>query len=484
MLKKLDRLIISLYIGPLIITTAVLVFLFLVQFLMAEMPQLVGKNIALLDYLNLVYYFSLNMVPTVLPLGVLLSSLITYGNLGEHNELTAMKGAGISLLRIIRPVLVFVVILAIVDFFYYNYYVPKANLQAYSLLWDIKSKKLAFNLNDGEFYQGIPNYSIKCESKSPDSKILYDVMIYDHTDYRGNIKVTLAKQGRMSFILDEQYLQLELKDGVNYSELAKAGTKTAEFMENRFEQGRFVFDMGSFAMQRTDQNLFTGNRQMKNMTELKAASDTMQRQFNYMLDSYEGNVWSFFIYSKKAKEDAKPNVYTPSFVSLVAKRDEALQGNSLTMVYSTALNQARNMKSFIDGFATTSFERARELNMLKVEQHRRYTSAVACLLLFLIGAPIGAIVKKGGLGVPVLISIIVFMVYYLMSVTGEKWSKEGVVPVVWGMWTPQLILMVFGFYFLQRARVDAAMFETSTYVEWVKKLFNRFRKAKTPTEAA
>ena len=256
------------FIGPFVLTTTVSNFILLIQYLLKYFDDFVGKNLGATVFAELLFYFSMNMLQIALPLGVLVASLMTFGNLGENFELTAIKGSGISLLRVLRPIFVFVIFLSIGAFYFNNYAIPAANLKAYSLLYDIKHTKPALDIKAGAFYNGIPDYSIKSKNKLPDGKTLLDVIIYDHSGGRGNKKVILADSSLMYTILDDRYLKLELYDGNYYWEKDKRETKVNQFYRTNFYKMDMVFSLASFDLKRRKEELFQNNRQMKNINEL------------------------------------------------------------------------------------------------------------------------------------------------------------------------------------------------------------------------
>ena len=248
------------FIGPFVLTTGIATFILLIQYLLKYFDDLVGKNLGAFVFAELLSYFALNMLQNALPLGVLVASLMSFGNLGEHFELTAIKSAGISLIRILKPVFVFVVFVAIGMFFFNNYIIPAANLKAYSLLYDIKQTKPALDIKEGAFYNGIPDYSIKVKEKLPDGKTLKDIIIYDHSEGRGNRTIILADSSLMYTILDDKYLKLELFDGNYFSEEAKRESTIDQFYRTNFQKMDLVFSLSSFDLKRRKEELFQNNR--------------------------------------------------------------------------------------------------------------------------------------------------------------------------------------------------------------------------------
>jgi lipopolysaccharide export system permease protein len=279
MLKKLDKLILKAFAGPFLLTFAVVEFIFLTQVLLKYLDDIVGKDLGIAVILKLLFFLSVTIVPISLPLAVLLSSLMTYGNLGEHHELTAIKASGIALTRILRPVWLASLVLGGIAFWFNNSIVPKANLNAYSLLWDVRQKKLALDIREGIFYNGIPGYTIKVNKKvGPNKDILMGIMIYDHTQKSGNATVMLADSGRMFTRFGGQYLGLELFRGHNYVEQPDARDRSASsFVRQGFKRNMITFSLSSFNLNNTKKELFQQNRMMLNIPQLFKATDSTQR---------------------------------------------------------------------------------------------------------------------------------------------------------------------------------------------------------------
>lgn len=583
-MKKLDILMLKSFIGPFLLTTAVSNFILLVQYLLKYFDDFVGKNLGFTVFAELLFYFSLNMLQIALPLGVLVASLMTFGNLGENFELTAIKSSGISLLRTLRPIFLFVFVLSIGAYFFNNFTIPAANLKAYSLLYDIKHTKPALDIKAGAFYNGIPNYSIKAKDKLPDGRTLLDVIIYDHSAGRGNKTVILADSSLMYTILDDRYLKLELYNGHYYTEESVSKSAIDRFYRTEYDKMDMVFSLASFDLKRRKEELFQNNRQMKNINELTHDIDsfkmmvmkqkssfieTTRRYFDYHMlnkdqileksnfgkDSVEKaeiielsasffpsflfhqhlpkkeekkvpsveSLWpkedttslNFMEFQLQEKEqgaetkiskkkaapslaekelpDIKPQlsnkrirqrsatfdigkIDTLSWSHLDSYLDDKLK--NMKPVYSTALNKARNVKVNLNSAKARVYQYQKDANLYTIEKYKKYAQALACILMFLIGAPLGAIIKKGGLGVPTIIAIFFFIIYYVFTSIGEKQAKEGAMNPYVAVWMSDMILLPFGLFFLKQARVDARLFELDAYRIGIEKLKRRFARNK------
>ncbi|MCA8830199.1 LptF/LptG family permease [Hymenobacter pini] len=461
-MKKLDKLILKAFAGPFLLTFAVVEFIFLMQFMMKYMDDLVGKDLGFSVIAQLLFYFSVLIVPISLPLAVLLSSLMTYGSLGEHHELTAIKTAGISLTRILRPVMLFSLFLAGGAFWFNNTIVPMANLKAYSLLWDVRQQKLALDIREGVFYNGIPGYTIKVNKKlGENGDILKGVMIYDHTQNRGGSAVILADSGRMYTRFNGQYLGLELFHGRTYVEQPSAqGGAGASYIRQNFDRNLITLSLASFGLDRTKEDLFKTNKMMLDLGQLASYTDSLhnrvlleRRQLIPQLNPYYT-----FLRLDTAGRTAIQRVEgwrVPEAELRPVSQNIAQQ----------AANRARNVHSFLGTSAERLNNLAKETANYRIETFRKYTQSAAILLMFLIGAPLGAIIKKGGIGVPILVSIVFFIIYYVISIMGEKYGREMVMPVGAGMWMSGAVLLPIGLFFLYQARHDSGILE----VDW-----NRF----------
>lgn len=486
-LKKVDKLVLKAYFGPFILTLAVVAFIFLTQHMTRYLDDLVGKDLDLETVGRLLFYFTLTLLPLSLPLAVLLSCLIAFGNLGQHFELTALKSGGISLLRVLAPIFIFIVFVSFGSFGLNNYIVPWSNLQAYSLLYDIKQQKPSLNLKEGSFYGGLPNFSMKVNHKYPDDVTLKDIMIYDHRSAKGNTDMILADSGKMYTIMNESYLVMELYKGKSYHQGGNVKNveqqqtaNSEEFVRNDFQQSKLIFSLESFERNETDQKLFLHNKIMKNTQQLKQDVDSMQR----LEDTMEVKAVSYVMASSQYLLNELMNdtllnwELHQSWESIDGITEQFEHERSQKLILNDAVSLTKNLKTIIYSRSENYNNNHRNINQYEVERYRKYTHAVACFIMFLIGAPLGAIIKKGGLGVPVLISIIFFIIFYVFTITGEKWTKDSIVVADVGMWMANFILFFIGLFFLRQARNDSRLLEWDVYLIWIDKVKQLFKKKK------
>lgn len=483
-MKQLDKLILRAFAGPFALTFAIVEFILLLQYMLKYVDELVGKDLGAWVIAQLLFYFGLVMVPMSLPLAVLLSSLMTFGNLGEHRELTAIKAAGIALGRILTPVAVVSAGLALAAFLFNNLVVPRAALKAYSLMWDARQAKLALDVREGVFYHGLPGYVLKVGRKYPDSNSLGNVMIYDHTAGRGDATVILADSGVMETLYGQQYLRLTLFRGRAY--LDQSGSSQVRgaygaFVRQSFARNQITFSLSSFKLDRTKEELFAENRMMKTIPQLRVVTDSLKRQARVERRRVTYALDPFYLSLRLPLDTTSSPGAVPymrrrmadSLARQAARLD--ISGRSLRPLAArdvqSATNQARNIRAYLDSYRERIAFATREGNSWEIEIWRKFAQSVAVFVMFLIGAPLGAIIKKGGLGVPVLLSIMFFIFFYVLSLSGEKWGRESVLAVPVGMWLPVAALLPFGIWFLLQARRDANLFELNfDWRRWLTRL--------------
>lgn len=616
MFKKIDKLVAHSFLGLFFLTFSVVLFILLMVFMSKYFEDLVGKGLGAEVFAELFFYFSMTLVPQALPLAILLSSLMAFGNMGEHNELTAVKGCGISLIRILMPVGLFAIFMTGVAYIFNDRIVPEVNLKAYRLLYDVRQKEPTLDIPEGSFYNGLPGWSIRIGEKIKGTDSLKDLIIYDHRSARGNTDVIIADKGLMINKKSEQTLEFHIESGYNYSEqLTNGGRDKNAFMRTKFEKVTFNFDLSFLQMNETSEELFTQNRLMMTVAQLDAEADSLIIDAKEVEEENAKRARSYFDYTffvdfererlaqraqqektqaeikkeradslnklferpdstiqnndsskliqdtstailktdsakrkamdslklitkaKKTIQNKKDSSNTGAFSSSSASamrpnnakakflKNRTYQGKSTdySTVYDTtqelktpipnaldgldtidwknlpdtitlanqnfsdksielimdrALTKVRNMRSFskTNGERIKRFEYDSRRALL--EKNKRLSLAVACFIMFLIGAPLGAIIKKGGLGVPVLISIVFFILFYIMTITGDKWAREQIISIFVGSWAANMLLLVFGIVFLLQARADSRLFEMDAYIVLFGKIKRVFIKKK------
>ncbi len=467
-MKALYKLILKAFIGPFFVTFSVVTFILLTQYMMKYVDDFAGKGIGMDVFAELFFYFGFNMVPRALPLAVLLSCLMTFGNLGQHNELTAIKSAGIPLPKVLFPVFVFVMVISVGSFFFANRVLPKTNLKAYSLLYDIRKKKPALDFKEGVFYNGIPGYSIRIGKKFEDGKTLKDLMIYEHGDHRGNTMQIVADSGQMYPIMEGRYLVFELFDGKRNADYfrSKKSYETVEFSRMDFSRTKMVFDVSSFQLGETPEQLFKRNRFMLNIDQVQEVVDSL----GLVVDRYGEEA----VRRVQAKYKY-PYVYDDSLRHIRIHSDTLLALDTLGQQRAArkAADQARAIIRGLDLKLQQMSKQRGEMATYTVEKLHKYTEAFECIVMFLIGASIGIVIKKGGLGLPALITIAFFIIYYVISIYFEKIARADKMDVYLATWLANLILLPVGLFFLYQAHNDAQLFEWDAYRMFFKKLGKR-----------
>ena len=456
------------FVGPFVVTFFVSLFVLMMQFFWLYMDEMIGKGLNIWIIVQLLVYMSTTLVPLALPLSVLLSSIMTFGNMGENFELVAIKSSGISLLRFMRPLFLFILGLSGLAFLFSNDVIPVANLKALSLLYDVRNSKPALNIRPDQFNGDIQGYSIRVGSKDKEGNTIHDVIIYDHTDMIGNDKVVMAKEGEMIPSPDKQSLIFRLRDGWQYQEGYERGSHNFTQTRAHFAKYDKVFDLSGFNFTRANENLFKNADQMMNVAQLSEAIDSLGKDKRRSYNNMGGYMAPYVTYNNKAKEGdtlakrLKKNTlaiqkYDSSFLKLVP---DSIRG----IVMQTVVNNLRSFKSLADANSLDKKLQQEHYLKLAVELHRKFTLPFACILLFLIGAPLGAIIRKGGLGMPLVIAVVFFITFHILNITGEKLVKAGSASPWLGMWMSTLILLPLAFWLIKAARNDSQIFTKEWYL--------------------
>ena len=481
MIRKIDKLVLKAFWGPFVLTLLVVIFIFLLRLVLFYFADLFGKDLGATVYVELFFYFSLITIPLALPLAMLLSSLMTFGKLGENFELTALKSAGISIIRILRPIFVVATILSVFMFWFTNVALPWANLKGWSLLYDIKTTKTTLNIKEGIFYTDLPGYAIKVAKKYPDNKTLKSLIIYDHSHNDGNRHVTLADSAQMYTILGKKYLIFELFNGKDYLEDADRGNNldASDMAVHQFSRSKIVMSLDAFDIHKTDENQFAHHEIMRNNWQLADDADSLQRIIKSMKYGFVRATTPNFLYYQKPI--AQSLLLLKGKTAWIKPRLVKDLKKSKRPPYEVALQQSQNMLAFGHANLVALDDKDTVLKKSNLEWHHKFTNALTILVMFLIGAPLGAIIKKGGFGVPVVVAVSFFILMYILTQQGDKMAKEGKVILQLGAWASNFILGMIGLYFMKISLNDSRLFESDFYrVVWQKlrlqfsKLFGTF----------
>jgi len=411
---------------------------------------------------------------------VLLASIMTFGNLGEYNELLAFKSAGVSLFKIMSPLVVLVGLITIGAFLFNNNLLPVTNLKMRSLLYDIQKQNPELQIKPGLFDNTIAGYSIRVESKDSRSSLLKGIQVYDHSDHLGNIIVTVADSGYIRMTTDERHLIFTLYNGYTYTEMQKKSRekrkKTYPARRDKFEVQEMLVELVDFGLQRTDENLFKSSYQMMNLVQLKNMSDSLISEILVDQNELKNTLRTSSYYKDK------------DFLYRTVRQDSVIENKkmihfNLDSVFNSYtredqiryLNQsiaaARGTTNYLNNTFFSQDNKVHRLRKYQIEIERKYTLSLACMLFFFIGAPLGAIIRKGGLGLPVVISVFFFIIYYIISLSGEKFSRESVISPFTGMWISTFLLIPLGSFLTYKAAKDSVMLNTETYINFFRKIF-------------
>jgi lipopolysaccharide export system permease protein len=473
LIAKLDKLILKTFIGPFIATFFIALFAIVIQHFWKYIDEMVGKGIDFLTLMQMIGIVSMSIgVLFALPISVLLASLMTFGNLGESYELVAIKASGISLLRFMRPIFFLILFICGLAFLFNNYIIPKANLKFYTMLSDIRISKPSFDIKEGEFYTGIGNYAIQIEKKDDKKGLLKNIVIYENANNNYQDNFITADSGRMVVSNDKRSLDFILYNGERIQERGKEMNQNTDFIRIQFKEYKKTFDISSMMLKKTNDTINKDFYKALNLSQL-----------NFNIDSLNKVKAKF---SNKIKPGIQQNLKFLQVLNDSTWKENAKENDSLAKVPyknifpdSAKENIARvvaekfnTVKSTIESELFDYNNKSDSLRYHKMEWHRKYTFSVICLVMFLIGAPMGAIIRKGGLGTPLLIAIIFFVIYFIFFSIGEKNANADTLTPFQGLWLPVFILLPVGLYLVYQARRDSQIFSKEFYYKILKPIKN------------
>ena len=475
-MKILHRLMLKQFIVPFFGAFFIVVFALLMQVLWKYIDELVGKGLPLMVIGELLLYTVITLFNMAFPLAVLLASIFTLGNMGENYELIAFKSAGVSLYRILLPLIVLTGFLSIGAFFFANNVVPWAYLEWRTLLYDINQQRPELRIQEEVFYNGIEGYSIRIGGRDYKTNMMYDLRIYDHTQRMGNIRVTLADSGMMMMTTDKKFLEIELFNGHSYEdrvERRRTGkqNKNYPFVYDFFDRQVLRIILPNYDLERSDVQLFRSGAKMMNMPTL-----------NFFIDSFATTI--------RGQENQLREMVHPVYRNPELKRipvDTTLRAripddfrekfdrwtkSKRQMAIQDAINNVRTQKDQVAGLVYELESKSRQSRAYQIERHRMYNIAIACFIFFFIGAPLGAIIRKGGIGTPIIIAVLFFVIYYVISMIGERSAKENVMTTFEGMWMSTFIIFAVGVFLTWMATRDSSIFNQELYANYIKKGLN------------
>jgi lipopolysaccharide export system permease protein len=465
-IKKLDKLIIKAFIGPFFATFFIALFVLIMQFFWLYIDDLVGKGLDLGTLGHLTGLVAVNWVPLALPLALLLSSIMTFGNLGESFELVAIKSAGIPLLRFMQPLFIVTIFIAGISFLFANYIMPVAALKLNTLKYDIIVSKPAFDIKEGIFYDKIEGFVIKIGQKSKDGQTIKNVIIYEK-NFGLQENSIVAESGTMK-IAPGNKLQFDLKNGWRYQEKGSRNTTNTEFIRLGFKEYKKMLDLSSFQMSRTSDSAFKDGFKMLSIRQLAKMIDSLKDNGAYYQSRASNEVSPYFAFSRFA--DTGLVSVDRKTLKPIKSLDELIPSSIKTTVQERALVQVNSAKTNVEMLAADYESKMKNARENEIEWHRKFTLSVACIVLFLIGAPLGSIIRKGGLGTPLVFAVIFFVLFHLFNTFGEKFVKSGVLPAYIGMWLSSCILLPVGFFLTYKAMKDSQLFNHEYYYRTFKKV--------------
>lgn len=470
MIKKLDKLILKSFIGPFVITFFIAFFVLMMQSLWKYIDDLVGKGLDFITVCQFLWYASASLLMLAMPIAILISSIMTFGNLGESFELVAIKSSGISLLRFMRPLTWLCIILCGITFIFANYVIPFANLKFMTLYSDIYVKKPAFDLKEGVFFTHIPNYAIKIGKKDSDGKTIHNIIIFEQNNAIQD-NCIVAEKGVMKISEDEKFLEFNLENGYRYQERGNIYDSSTEYTRLSFKSFKKLFDLSVLQKQQTNDSIFSKNFKMLSARQLNKNIDSLKRE-EYKIDSllnkkkYAVLHYANIDLKKENKSASLATDYKKLFPDSVSRKINQL-----------AMNKVAELKSSFSQLTSEKTLKQKDLVMHQIEWHRKYAISLACLILFFIGAPLGAIIRKGGLGMPLIAAIIFFLIFHLLNMFGEKFVKQEVLSPAIGMWLAIIALAPVGVFLTYKAMNDSQILNKDFYTGLFKKAGLLFKKS-------
>lgn len=476
-IKRLDLFLLQTFLPVFVMTTFICMFIIVMQFLWKYVDEMVGKGLEISVLAELFFYATVTFIPMSLPLALLLGSLITFGNLGERLELLSMKAAGISLLRIMRPLIILVAIVSVVDFYFQNNILPIANVKFQTIFVSMRQKSPELDIPEGIFYDEIKGYNLYVKKKNRDTGMLYDMKIYDLSNGFDNAQIIVSDSGKLSLTEDKRFLFLTLYDGESFAN-DNTGSSSKENVPYRHEifkrrEVLITFD-ANFNM--VDESFAQDRYTAKDLSGLYVAIDSINRQIDSIGEGY-ANVLKqekYFKISYLSEHTRRDTAISSSERQInIDSAYAALDKQKMQSVVDRALVRAVQVKDDYSFKAESVREQEWYLRRHGIEVHKKFALSFACLIFFFIAAPLGAIIRKGGLGMPAIISVLFFIFYYIIDNVGYKMARDGVWPVWVGVWFSSFILLPIGIFLTYKAVNDSVVFSSDTYLNLMRRLLGQ-----------
>ncbi len=495
MIKRLHWLVIKSFIPPFIATFIVAIFVLILQFLWLYVDDLVGKGLAAWVIIKLLFYASIQVVPLAMPISVMLSSMMTFGNMGENYELTAIKSAGISLVRVYTPLIVISAIIGIITFYFSDKVVPAANLKLQTMLFDIRQRHPALNFEEGIFNYDIEGYVIRIDKKNPNNDMMYNFIIYDHKNALRNNRLITADSGTLRVTKDFKYLIADLYNGRQYEEQKEEETEFAKrhfpHTEDKFSHYRVIIKLEGFDLKETDERLFKSNYQMLSARQLRHKIDSLKMAYNRRKKFYENVLLNNYMFVRAIKLYSRKDTFNyynelkiwrqipPKKLPIVVNTDSlynSMDISSRQEAITRALNFANRIVSQIKMARIDLKSKRIWIAKHEIAYYRKFTFSIACLIFFFIGAPIGSIIRKGGFGFPAIASVLIFLLYYVISISSENLILQGGLNAEFGMWLATIIFIPISGYLMYKVSTDKVITNIDYYIAQVSDFLKKIGK--------
>lgn len=457
-------------------TFMIVMFVLILQFLWLYIDELVGKGLKLGVIFEFLGWGSATVLPLALPLATLLASIMTMGNLGENNELLAMKAAGISLQRILIPLICVAVCISIGAFFISNNLIPVAYNKIYTLQYDIGRTKEEIRIPTGIFYNGIDGYTLRISERNKETDMMYDVMVYNHTANKGNISLAIADSGLLKSTADKTSLIFTLYQGTSFEETNQRAYLDTSYQLQRidFEMQEVIIPLKNYAFKKSEEERFGNEVMAKNLEQLRHDKDSLSVPYESIRKKHRDRVYYTvgFNYGNQFDSTKKEKLVERLDLDTIPKWRDIDQELEAVNKAISSVNSGINA---LEGYERELHQYAYPLRRIGIESFRKFTLSFACLIFFFIGAPLGAIIRKGGLGTPVIISILFFVIYWVVDISGKKLARDGVISPFFGAFISTFVLLPIGIFLTWKSTKDSSIFNMDTYLESFKRFFVNLR---------
>ncbi len=476
-MKKLDSFILKSFLGPFIMTFLIVIFVLMMQFLWLYIDELVGKGLGLGVILEFLGWGSATLIPMALPLASLLASIMTMGTMGEHNELLAMKAAGISLQRIMAPLVYVSIVVSIAAFFASNNLIPVAYNNIYTLRDDIGKTKEEIKIPTGIFYNGVDGYTIRVAHR--DSRnVMHDVMVYNHSSNKGNVSLTVADSGYVELSPNKTSMIFTLYSGINYEEtnVKKHNDTSLTLQTVNFSMQEVIIPLENYAFHKSDNSRYGNEVMAKGLKQLKTDRDSLTISFNKTLDAQQRKT----LLSSNLNFAEQTDTINAKKYKGVFNKDSLFKWSDISTessAYSAAISNLNTEIVNFGYYERELLQSAYPLRRAVIESYRKFTLSLACLIFFFIGAPLGAIIRKGGLGTPVIISMLFYVVYWVVDMSGKRLANDGAISPFIGTFISTFVLIPVGAFLTIQSTRDSSLFNADAYKIAIVNFFKKLKES-------